>query len=119
MAVVLVVDDDVLVRHFGVDVLTDAGFETLGAKHADEAIAILENPNAVRILFTDVHMPGASMDGMELARRVAQRWPYIGIIVVSGLAAPKPGELPAGGRFHGKPYRTDAVIKDVREMLKL
>lgn len=117
MATILVVDDDVLVRYFGLDVLAEAGFETLGAKHADEAIAILENQNYVGILFTDVHMPGASMDGFGLARYVADRWPQIGIIVVSGLAAPKPGDMPSGARFHGKPYHSGAVLKDLRDLL--
>lgn len=117
MATILVVDDDVLVRYFGLDVLAEAGFEALGAKHADEAVAILENRHDVRILFTDVHMPGASMDGFALARYVADRWPDIGIIVVSGLASPRPGDMPPGARFHSKPYNSITVLTDVRDLL--
>ena len=63
-AVVLVVEDEFLIRMDVVDNLTDAGFEVLDAKNADEAIRLLESRNDIELVFTDVHMPG-SIDGIE------------------------------------------------------
>jgi CheY-like chemotaxis protein len=51
--------------------------------NADEAIRILESRNDIRIVFTNIEMPG-SMDGVKLAARVRDRWPPIEIILTSG-----------------------------------
>jgi CheY-like chemotaxis protein len=69
----------------------------------------------VRLLFTDVNMPG-TIDGLALARQARDRWPHIGIIVVSGQLMLKPHELPAGGRFHRKPYDPDSVVRHARDL---
>ena len=82
--VVLVVEDEPLMLMDALDLVTGAGFEAIGAKNADEAILILENRNDIRVVFTDVNMPG-SMDGIKLAHAVRNRWPPIEIIVTSGL----------------------------------
>jgi CheY-like chemotaxis protein len=63
-----------------------------------------------------VNMPGA-IDGLALARQVSRRWPHIGIIVVSGQSKPQPHELPAGARFHCKPYDPDIVVRHARELM--
>src|SRR5580700_1748667 len=95
--VVLVVEDEPLM-------LMDAGFEAIGAKNADEAIRILENRDDIRVVFTDVNMPG-SMDGIKLAHAVRNRWPPIEIIVTSGLSlVDAPQLLPERGIFFPKPY---------------
>lgn len=63
---VLVVEDDYLLRIVAVSFLEDAGFATLEARSADEAIALLEARRDIRMVFTDIDMPG-SMDGLRLA----------------------------------------------------
>jgi two-component system, response regulator PdtaR len=68
--VVLVVEDEVLIRMNATDMIVEAGFEAIAASDADEAIRILERRNDIRAVFTDVQMPG-SMDGMRLARMVS------------------------------------------------
>jgi CheY-like chemotaxis protein len=73
----------------------------------------LEANADIRLLFTDVSMPG-SMSGADLARDVAKRWPEIGIIVTSG--RPRPGELPLSTRFHDKPYEPAAVLRQATAM---
>ena len=73
------------------------------AANADEAIAILESRADIRVVFTDIHMPG-SMDGLKLAHAVRDRWPPIKIIVTSGRDRLSAGDLPDGGRFFSKPY---------------
>jgi two-component system, response regulator PdtaR len=93
--VVLVVEDDTLIRLNAVAMIEDAGFEVVEAVNADEAILILENRNNIRIVFTDVHMPG-SMDGLTLAHAVRDRWSPIKLIVTSGQMMVPEDELPTG-----------------------
>jgi len=81
--VVLVVEDENLIRLSALDMVEEAGFEAIAASDADEAIRILESRNDIRAVFTDVHMPG-SMDGLRLARVVRNRWPPVALIVTVG-----------------------------------
>ena len=90
--------------------MEEAGFEVIEAANADEAIAILESRRDIRVVFTDIHMPG-SMDGLRLAHAVRDRWPPIEIIVTSGRERVGACDLPAGGRFFAKPY-DPGVIRD-------
>ena len=91
-------------------VVTDAGFDALDAGDAAEAIRILEERSDIRLVFTDVEMPG-SMDGLKLSHYLRDRWPPMKVIVVSGKAFINESLLPAGARFFTKPYR-DATIVD-------
>src|SRR6202041_48101 len=86
--VVLAVEDEPLILMLAVDMIRDAGFEPLWASNAEEAIRILESRDDIRIVFTDINMPG-SMDGIKLAQAVRGRWPPIRIIVTSGFSAGK------------------------------
>jgi CheY-like chemotaxis protein len=70
--IVLVVEDEPLVRMAAVYMIEDAGFEALEAGNADEAVRILEARTDIRIVFTDIDMPG-SMDGIKLAAAVRGR----------------------------------------------
>jgi CheY-like chemotaxis protein len=103
MPVVLIVEDEPLVRVGACNMIEDAGFEVIEAASADEAIRILESPSDIRVVFTDVHMPG-TMDGLRLAHAVRGRWPPIKIIVTSGREVLTQHDLPEGGRFFAKPY---------------
>ncbi len=112
-ALVMVIDDDVLERMGASCMFLDAGYRVLEAGSADEALQFLELNEDVRLLFTDVSMPG-SMNGSDLAHQVAARWPRIGIIVTSG--RPRPEPLPLGTRFHAKPYEPINVLQHAGEM---
>lgn len=109
---VLIVEDDPLIRWSGAETLEDAGFEVLEAGSAAEALALLESHGRVRVLFTDVDMPG-QMDGLALARVAAQRWPYMHIIVASGRREPQPRRMPENGRFVAKPYAPEQIARDI------
>jgi two-component system, response regulator PdtaR len=113
---ILIVEDEVLVRAFGAGIFADAGFRTIEAANSDEALHLLGADAKVNLLFTDVNLPGA-IDGLALARQASRRWPHIGIIVVSGQSMPQPHELPAGARFHRKPYDPDIVVRHARELM--
>ena len=97
---VLVVEDETLIRMLAADSLADSGYKVLEAADATEALRILEEHDEVAVLFTDVNMPG-SIDGFEFARLVRQGWPDVGILVISGKVAPKPGDLPLASGGHG------------------
>ncbi len=113
----LVVDDDAFIRMDAMDILEDAGFDTLEAAHADAAMELLrERHPELSLLFTDVHMPG-QMDGFALARYAAERWPHISIVVASGEAKPGPGDLPEGAHFIGKPFSARIVHDHLKDML--
>jgi two-component system, response regulator PdtaR len=116
--VVLVVEDEPLVRMTAADELDEAGFLVLEAKNADEAMAVLEaHSDEVQVLFTDVGMPG-SMNGMALAEQVYQRWPHVLLLISSGYARPHPDEIPDHGHFLPKPYRGATLVRHIVEMMQ-
>jgi two-component system, response regulator PdtaR len=114
--VVLVVEDHPLVRRGLVEVIVQAGFETLEASSALEAIRILEARPDIHLVFTDAEMPG-TMDGVELAHYIRNRWPPVELIVVSGKVVIDPPELPPGTRFFPKPYRETSIVEAMIGML--
>jgi len=113
---VLVVEDKMLVRMHGMDILEHAGFEVLEARNADEAIAILGEHDDVRVLFSDVDMPGG-MDGLRLAQLVHERWPTIRLLLTSGHHKLQEATLPDSGKFVSKPWTQDALIQKIRDVL--
>lgn len=114
-ALVLIVEDEALVRMYGSDVLESAGFEVLEAATADEAVVLLEQHD-VHLLFSDIDMPG-SMDGLELAQLVHARWPSIGLLMTSGHHQPAHQALPDDSKFIPKPWRENDVLDEVRSIL--
>lgn len=114
--VVLLVEDEPLVRTLQVDILRDAGFWVVEAQDADEAFEILKRRPDVRAVLTDVDMPG-SIDGFEFARLVAQGWPDVGILVISGKAAPGPGDLPPSASFIAKPVRPAPLVEQLKGVM--
>ena len=113
---VLVVEDEPITRMDVVDQLEEGGFTVFQAPDADRAIKILEANPAIRILFTDVDMPG-SMDGLKLAAAVRDRWPPIRIVVASGLRKINMDALPDNSRFFSKPYNVNEIAATMRSMV--
>src|SRR6266480_5078418 len=99
--IVLVVEDEMLLRMRAVDMVEDAGYTSVEAVDADEALVILESRSDIELLFTDIQMPG-SMDGLELAHAVHERWPLIKIILVSGQLTLADADRPTDSRFFRK-----------------
>ena len=114
--VVLVVEDEMLLRMRAVDMVEDAGYIPAEAVDADEALAILQSRSDIALLFTDVQMPG-SMTGLQLAHAVHERWPPIKIILASGQLKLSKSEIPENSRFFGKPLNSVEMIAEMREML--
>jgi DNA-binding NtrC family response regulator len=115
-AVVLIVEDEMILRMHAVDMVEDAGYTPIEASDAGEALAILESRSDIALMCTDIQMPG-SMDGMGLAQAVHVRWPSIKIIVVSGQLKPPSIDLPPCSRLFGKPLEAGQMIAQMRNMI--
>jgi CheY-like chemotaxis protein len=115
-AVILVVEDEMLLRMRAVDMVEDAGYTSVEAVDADEAVAILESRSDIALLLTDIQMPG-SMDGLKLAHTVRERWPPIRIILVSGQLGLADLEIPADSRFFQKPIEAGEMIAQMQKMI--
>ena len=116
---VLIVDDEALIRMDLVDYLQGQGFRTYEADHAIEAISVLEAHEDIRVVFTDIQMPG-DMDGVALAHYVRKRWPPTILVVCSGNRRPDESMLPIRCSFIPKPFKTGALgslLTSVREQL--
>src|ERR1044072_4677534 len=113
---VLIVEDEMVLRMRAVDIVEDAGFRSIEAVNADQAISILESRSDISLLLTDIQMPG-SLDGLKLAHAVHNRWPAIKIILVSGQVNPSEAERPADSRFFGKPLSIEQMIAELQGMV--
>jgi CheY-like chemotaxis protein len=114
--VVLVVEDEMLLRMRAVDMVEDAGYTSVEAVDADEAVEILESRSDIALVFTDIQMPG-SMDGLKLAHAVHKRWPPIKIILVSGKLKLSKADIPADSRFFGKPLEATEIIAEIKGLI--
>ena len=114
--IVLVIEDEPLIRLGAVDTIADLGFVAIEAENADAAVVILEGRSDIAAVFTDIQMPG-SMDGLKLASLIRERWPPIKILAASGNPSIVPDALPTGGRFLRKPYTPDQIADALRELI--
>lgn len=114
--VVLVVEDEPLLRMLAVEVVEQAGFIAIEARDADETVILLESRADITLLFTDINMPG-SMDGLKLAHAVRDRWPPIKILVVSGQQRLQVSDLPSNSCFVEKPYQASALVEELRSLV--
>ena len=113
--VVLFVEDEPLIRALAVDVLEEAGFEVIEAPTADYAVVVLAKRPDVRVVVTDVDMPGR-LNGFQLARIVQDYYHQVGVVVGSGRARPKPGDLSPEAIFLAKPYGPSTLVAAIRKV---
>ncbi len=115
--VVLIVEDEGLIRMDVADFLSSSHVTTVEAANADEALRILSSRQDIDVMFTDVNMPG-SMDGLQLAQRTRELSAHIGIIIASGMVRVARSTLPSDAVFYEKPYDLEAVAASVRRLAK-
>ncbi|WP_336969798.1 response regulator [Sphingobium aromaticiconvertens] len=113
---ILVVDDNPVLRRLIVESLTVANYETVEACSADEALEFLRGSEKFGMVITDIEMPG-SMDGVALANIVHERWPEIALIVTSGRVQPAAGALPRRAEFVKKPSRAHDFMRIVQSLI--
>lgn len=113
---ILVVEDEVLIRLMVSDELRDAGYDVIEAFNADEALAILESPVRVDLIFSDVRMPG-SLDGLGLLAVVNTIFPNLPVILTSGHLGPATAKTQGATGFLPKPFRIDALVEAIQREL--
>jgi CheY-like chemotaxis protein len=115
---VLVVEDEVLVRMVISDYLRECGYRVIEAGSAAEAITVLESPEVIDIVFSDIQMPG-EMDGFGLANWVRQHQPWLKMLLTSGnaRAANTAGELCEDGPLEQKPYHPQSILARIQRLL--
>ncbi len=107
--IIVIAEDEVLIRMLAVEILSDAGFHVLEAGNSADALVHLgTHCNSIHLLFTDINMPG-QLTGLDLAHHVRRHWPHIALIITSGTLR-GPAELPPGSVFVRKPYHLNRVI---------
>ena len=114
MRKVLVVEDEGLIRLTVIDALEDAGFEVIEAANADDAMDIISE-QTIHFLFTDIQMPG-KLSGIDLAHKVAERFPDAGIIVASGRLTAAEIGLPPSAEFFSKPYDLSMIVSRMQAL---
>jgi CheY-like chemotaxis protein len=114
--VILVVEDEAIIRMSAVEMLEDEGFSVLEARNADVAAKILESRSDIQAVFTDIVMPG-SLCGLRLAKAIRDRWPPIHLVVTSGRDEFREQDFPRLARFIGKPYAPTQVLTVLGELL--
>jgi DNA-binding NtrC family response regulator len=115
--VVLVVEDEVLVRMLACDILTDGGYHPIEAVNAEEALILIDARPDIAAMFTDVDMPG-EINGLGLVRLATMRRPDLPLIVTTGAAEIAPGDLPPTAAFLAKPYSPSALLALVEDKTK-
>jgi two-component system, response regulator PdtaR len=110
----MIVEDDAIVRFPIAEALRAVGLEVIEASTADEAWSYLLSGESVDLIFSDIQMPG-SMDGLELARRVQERFGHIIIVLTSGRRSRRSMDHP---HFLAKPYRLGEVTVLITNLLK-
>lgn len=113
---ILVVEDEPLIRLGLATVIEEAGYEVVEAANAGDALRLLEADHGIRLVMTDVDMPGG-MDGIRLAHYVRDRWPPIQLIVISGKVGVQAGQLPPGAKFIAKPYHEPTLLNLVQSLI--
>ncbi|MGC6330934.1 response regulator [Rhizorhabdus sp. FW153] len=113
--VILVVEDEAIVRLLAVEAIEEAGYAAVEAEDAEEALRMLES-REIDAVFTDVRMPGA-MDGQQLAAHVRRDHPDLPILVTSGHRREECASATPGVLFLQKPYRAAILIATLNALL--
>jgi CheY-like chemotaxis protein len=114
---VLVVEDEPLLRMVPVDELEDAGFHVVEAGDGDEAVRALNDNSEVAAVLTDIEMPG-TVNGLMLAKITNKLYPDAAVIVMSGRVRPTTTDLPPNTKFFGKPFQHHDLIASLHALLK-
>ena len=112
-APILLVEDDPLVLDCTAEILTEGGYEVTCARTADEAMEFLERGPVPSMVVTDIALSDG-VSGLDLARTVAERWPDVRLLIVSGSERPPPQDYPEHALFFTKPYPGDALLAMVK-----
>ena len=111
---VLVVEDEPIIRMETVQMVKDAGYAVLAAPNTNDAITILEGRQDIHAVFTEIRTPG-HLNGMAMARAIAKRWPLVRLVVTSGV--PSVDNFPDDWRYIPKPYNGAQLASALRALI--
>lgn len=114
---ILIVEDEAIIRFELVDFFEDEGYCVHEAGNADQAIAILAQHSSIRVVLTDIDMPG-SMDGLRLAHYIRERYPPTLLLLVSGRVSLPQGALPTHSAFLSKPFDPARLMRTIEDMTR-
>jgi CheY-like chemotaxis protein len=115
--VLLVVEDDFLVRLTLVDALSDGGFEVLEAADAKQALTLVCDRDDISAMLTDINLPGES-DGFALARAARVIRPTLPVVYASGrYGGAEDGQAVDGSRFLAKPFTPSLAAAVLHDMI--
>ncbi len=113
----LVVEDDADLRGLMIELLSEAGMETMDCESAEAALALmLIHGRKIAVVLTDVRLPGP-MDGLDFAREIKLRWPSLPVVLTSGYGRERIAELPSNCVFLPKPWRSEEIVSLVEQAL--
>ncbi|MFM9934563.1 MAG: response regulator [Novosphingobium sp.] len=112
--VILVVEDDVMIRMLMVDILSDEGYAVVEAASGDEGLDILSSGRHLDLVITDVRMPG-KIDGVTLTGEAKRAYPTLPVIVVSGHLHPEAASR--ADAFLCKPYAPSTFLEIVTRLI--
>jgi CheY-like chemotaxis protein len=113
--IVLIVEDEPLLRELIAEEFTDAGFEVKTAATGEAAIALLDSTPIVDVLFTDISLPG-NLDGWQIALYARTRWPNIHVIYASGYTVDRSAQV-ADSVYLRKPYLPATVVSEINRRM--
>ena len=114
-AIVLVVEDEFLVRDMIAEELREAGFDVLEARDGEAASDILNTGQRIDVLFTDIRLPG-KLNGWEVARLARRARTALPVIYATGYTVDRTAEVP-GAIFLNKPYEPSQIVETIRKLL--
>lgn len=119
MAVILIVEDDALIRMVAEMMIQDWGHQTLTASDEDEALSILRSPQPIDALFTDIYLKASVLGGCDLAHQAVALRPQLRVLYTTGnsLTDKMRALFIVGTHFLGKPYTQEQLQHSVAEML--
>jgi FixJ family two-component response regulator len=110
MKMVCILEDDLILRLEAASLLQEAGFDAVEFASADLVLAFLErNHPQVCMLFADIRLP-SRLNGLDLVREVAHRWPSIRLVLTSGVEPPPAEDIPSSAVFMSKPWHPSSVL---------
>lgn len=119
MTVILIVEDDALIRELSETVIQDWGYQTLSASGADEALLLLRSPEHIDLLFTEIFLRTSICNGCELEHQAIALRPQLRVLYVTEnvVAAETNARLVTGARSHRKPYTLRQLQDAFKDLL--
>jgi CheY-like chemotaxis protein len=114
--VILIVEDEPLIRMIAVDLLVEHGMVVFEAGCVEEALTMLRADDRIDLLFTDINMPG-DLNGLDLAAIAHRQKPSMKLIITSGGQYLAPDQIPDHGTFIAKPYTPRALTQAIDAQL--